>query len=554
MTNQVPRDANNVPALLGYDPTGHQIAVLQVASVSTDATSGTVSGSLQVAGQGAAGTPAGGVISIQGVSGGTVVPVSGTVTATNPSVGTDSSALPSSSTLIGASDGTNLQPLLVESASNRNLRTGIYQAGNEAAVTGANALKVDNSAVTQPVSGTITVNAGTNLNTSALALETGGNLATLAAIVSSNKAAVKAAANDIADLGTLAGAIASAIMQSNTKQINGVTPLMGNGVTGTGSQRVTIASDNTAFPVSATIQTNAAINNAQVGGNTTSVNNGTTDTGTQRVTLSSDSTGQVKLATGANTVGAVTQGSGAAAGTSWRIQGDFTEQALLSAGSLNADLVPSTDVSAYKWLSIHINTNAYSGTLSFQGSNDNSNWLNVLGTSPNSGGITSTTSSTNILYSIPVVFRYFRIRMTSYTSGTAQGTLELYTTPSALPSAQAVQNGTWTVQPGNTPNTTAWLAMPSGATSAVIAAGAAGPTVIKASAGIFYGALITSVGAGAPLGYDNASAASGSILSAMAASAAVGTRDTPPSVGSKFANGLTFAGGATMPAMTIFYS
>lgn len=80
---------------------------------------------------------------------------------------------------------------------------------------------------TQPVSGTVTSNAGTNLNTSALALETGGNLA------------------------TLAGAIASAIMQANTKQINGVTPLMGNGVSGTGSQRVNIASDNTAFSVNA---------------------------------------------------------------------------------------------------------------------------------------------------------------------------------------------------------------------------------------------------------------------------------------------------------------
>jgi len=37
----------------------------------------------------------------------------------------------------------------------------------------------------------------------------------------------------------------------NVAQINGITPLMGNGVTGTGSQRVTIASDNTAFTVNA---------------------------------------------------------------------------------------------------------------------------------------------------------------------------------------------------------------------------------------------------------------------------------------------------------------
>jgi hypothetical protein len=80
---------------------------------------------------------------------------------------------------------------------------------------------------TQPVSGTVTANAGTNLNTSLLALETGGNLATIAGAITSSKA------------------------QINQAQINGVTPLMGNGVTGTGSQRVTIASDNTAFSVNA---------------------------------------------------------------------------------------------------------------------------------------------------------------------------------------------------------------------------------------------------------------------------------------------------------------
>lgn len=39
----------------------------------------------------------------------------------------------------------------------------------------------------------------------------------------------------------------------NVSQINGVTPLMGNGVTGTGSPRVTISSDNTAFAVNATL-------------------------------------------------------------------------------------------------------------------------------------------------------------------------------------------------------------------------------------------------------------------------------------------------------------
>ena len=53
----------------------------------------------------------------------------------------------------------------------------------------------------------------------------------------------------------------------NVAQINGVTPLMGNGVTGTGSLRVTIASDNTAFSVNATAsQATAANLNAEVQG------------------------------------------------------------------------------------------------------------------------------------------------------------------------------------------------------------------------------------------------------------------------------------------------
>lgn len=50
-----------------------------------------------------------------------------------------------------------------------------------------------------------------------------------------------------------AGGSLAANQSVNISQINGATPLMGNGVTGTGSQRVTIASDNTPFPVNATL-------------------------------------------------------------------------------------------------------------------------------------------------------------------------------------------------------------------------------------------------------------------------------------------------------------
>lgn len=201
------------------------------------------------------------------------------------------------------------------------------------------ALKVDGSAVTQPVSGSVTANAGTNLNTSLLALESGGNLA------------------------TLAGAVTSSKVQANTAQINGVAPSMGNGVSGTGVQRVTIASDSTGQVAlaagSATIgaltanqtvdvakvngtatdtnsgnksagtlrvvlatdqpqltnkllvtpDANSAVNVAQLAGNTISSGNGTAGTGTVRVSVASDSTGQIKLTDGSNTAAVTTSTS-----------------------------------------------------------------------------------------------------------------------------------------------------------------------------------------------------------------------------------------------------
>jgi hypothetical protein len=98
----------------------------------------------------------------------------------------------------------------------------------------------------------------------------------------------------------------------NKAQINGVTPLMGNGVTGTGSQRVTIASDNTAFAVNATLQTganvigaltaNQSVNVAQMNGVAVTMGSGVTGTGVQRVVLATD----VALPTGANVIGALT--------------------------------------------------------------------------------------------------------------------------------------------------------------------------------------------------------------------------------------------------------
>jgi hypothetical protein len=127
---------------------------------------------------------------------------------------------------------------------------------NALSLTTAGALRVDNSAVTQPVSGTVTTTPPSNAST-------------------------------------------------NIAEINGITPLMGNGVTGTGSQRVTISSDNTAFSVNAiqsgtwnigsittlpALPANQSVNVAQENGVTPSMGNGVSGTGVRRVAIASDNT------------------------------------------------------------------------------------------------------------------------------------------------------------------------------------------------------------------------------------------------------------------------
>lgn len=329
--------------------------------------------------------------------------------------------------------------------------------------TSMTALKTDGSAVTQPVSGTLTANAGTNLNTSALALETGGNLATTAT-----------------NTGTLAGAVTSSVVQENVKQINGVTPLMGNGVTGTGSQRVTIASDNTAFAVNATLSAETtkvigvtrtadgagnlltstgnaldvnlktpatlAANMTQLNGVATSVGNGTTDTGTQRVSISSDSTGQVNITDGTNKANILKSDGTAAGQNSQLVAPTGLNVTGLTAGSLNADLIPSVDVSNYRYGAVTI-TGTWVGTLTYQGSIDNSTFftINTMSTSGSTSGFSTGTTTINGTQQFPIFFKYLRVRMTSYTSGTANGVVQYLTLPPISNSGAIAQQGTWTV-------------------------------------------------------------------------------------------------------------
>lgn len=99
----------------------------------------------------------------------------------------------------------------------------------------------------------------------------------------------------------------------NVAQMNGVAVTMGNGIAGTGVQRVAIASDNTAFGVNVgTFPDNEPINIAQINGVAPLMGNGISGTGALRVTQVSDGTGTLATVTNVATIGtSVTPGTAA---------------------------------------------------------------------------------------------------------------------------------------------------------------------------------------------------------------------------------------------------
>lgn len=204
-------------------------------------------------------------------------------------------------------------------------RISSYSAGTITVDAVAEAMPVTASAVnanvigTVPVSGTVTTTPPSNAST---------NVAQLAGTTTSVNSGTKDAGTLRVVLATDQPALTNKLLVTpdsvalpanqsvNVSQINAVTPLMGNGTTGTGSQRVTIASDNTAFSVNAAVSgtvttsppANATTNVTQFGGVNVSTGTGAGGTGIPRVTVSNDST--VGLVAGSAVIGHVIADTG----------------------------------------------------------------------------------------------------------------------------------------------------------------------------------------------------------------------------------------------------
>ena len=90
------------------------------------------------------------------------------------------------------------------------------------------------------------------------------------------------------------------------------------------------------------------------------------------------------------------------------------------------------NVGPYKSLSVQV-YGTFSQTLTWQGSNDNTNWNSVSASSVGSPGTIATTTTAAGLFFIPINYRYFRVNATSFSSGTANVVIDFGNSVSFVP-------------------------------------------------------------------------------------------------------------------------
>jgi hypothetical protein len=106
------------------------------------------------------------------------------------------------------------------------------------------------------------------------------------------------------------------------------------------------------------------------------------------------------------------------------------------AAAINALLIPSTDITGYSIISLQL-TGTFVATVFPEQSNDNVTWypLPFIDAGTITNPVVSGRTTIGMIY-IPVSgFRYFRARLSSYTSGSVTGVAEISSDPTPLPFA-----------------------------------------------------------------------------------------------------------------------
>jgi hypothetical protein len=178
---------------------------------------------MPVIGTGTAGTSATGVVTIQGIAGGTAIPVSGSITDNNPSVSATGAAVPADGTFIGLNSGGNLIGAIGDS-SGRAVVVGAGTAGSAAG--GVLTVQGSASGTAIPVSGTV---AATQSGTWSTRTQDGTGNA-----ITSTGAAL--------DVNIKTSSITAS---DNVAQFGGNNVVTGTGPGGVGIPRVTVSNDST---------------------------------------------------------------------------------------------------------------------------------------------------------------------------------------------------------------------------------------------------------------------------------------------------------------------
>lgn len=200
------------------------------------ATSVTMSGTSTVQGPGTAGAQSGGVLTVQGDPAGTPIPVSGTVSATNPSVGATGAAVPASGTYIAGNNAGTLVGLVTDSSS-RLIQVGAGVAGTPAG--GVVSIQGVAAGTVVPISGTVTANQGGTWNI-----------------------------NNVSGTVSLpTGASTSALQTTGNTSLSSIDGKLGSlgQKTMAGSAPVVIASDQSAVPISGSVTVSGTVAATQSG-------------------------------------------------------------------------------------------------------------------------------------------------------------------------------------------------------------------------------------------------------------------------------------------------
>lgn len=221
-----------------------------------------------------------------------------TITAQGTALGTTKTSLVGASVTTAAPTFTTGQINQLSMTTSGGLRVDLG-----ATSANATALKVDGSAVTQPVSGSVTANAGTNLNTSLLALESGGNLAGIATSTALIDDTITAQGTALGTTKTslVGGSVTTAAPTFTTGQINQLSLTTSGalrvdlGATGANATAVKVDGSAVTQPVSGTVAVSGTVPVSNAG--TFAVQ--AAQSGTWNVTNVS---GTVSLPTGASTL------------------------------------------------------------------------------------------------------------------------------------------------------------------------------------------------------------------------------------------------------------